>query len=269
MKIEPFQREDVGRFMALAAAEGWVVEEWEFDFLRQAFPQGCFCARDKAGRTVGFVTSLAHDQSGWIGNLIVRPGSRGSGIGRSLFLRAVEVLFGSGARTIWLTASKAGRPLYEKQGFNAIDSIVRWTGTGNGSAPAEGGSAGVPDPSLDRLGWGDDRQGLLAAVALRGRSLARDGGFAVIQPCNRSLQIGPFAALDGVCAEELLDGARASIPAAIEIYIDAPSGNAAGTELLQRRGFRRQGSNELMFAGLRPDYRPEYIYGLASMGSMG
>lgn len=269
MTIAPFLREDVDHFMAMAQAERWMVEAREFDFLLGAFPQGCFCARDKADRVTGFVTSLRHDRSGWIGNLIVSPGSRGSGIGKRLFLKAREVLYEAGAQTIWLTASKAGKPLYEKHGFTGIDRIYRWTGFGIGSFPSACDVGAVPDQSIDRLGWGDSRDRLLAATTERGQVLARDAGFSVIQPCNRSVQIGPFAALKTSCAEILLDDALASILPDVEIFIDAPAGNRAGSDLLQQRGFRKQGTNELMYAGSRPAYRPEFIYGLASMGSLG
>jgi hypothetical protein len=32
---------------------------------------------------------------------------------------------------------------------------------------------------------------------------------------------------------------------------------------------RVTGSTELMYAGVKPDYRPEMLYGLATMGSCG
>jgi hypothetical protein len=35
------------------------------------------------------------------------------------------------------------------------------------------------------------------------------------------------------------------------------------------RQFAVSGTTELMYAGARPDYRPELIYGLATMGSCG
>lgn len=269
MTIAPFLREDLDHFMAMAYTERWMVDAWEFDFLLGVFPQGCFCARDKADRVTGFVTSLRHDRSGWIGNLIVNPESRGIGIGKRLFSRAREALYEAGVQTIWLTASKAGRSLYEKHGFSSLDSIVRWTVLGNGSPSSGVDSGAAPDLSIDRLGWDDNRERLVSATAARGRVLASYDGFTVIQPCNKSVQIGPFAALNTGSAEMLLANALASIPPAVEIYIDAPAGNSAGTALLQQFGFRKQGTNQLMFAGTRPAYRPECIYGLASMGSMG
>jgi ribosomal protein S18 acetylase RimI-like enzyme len=269
MKIAPLQREDLASFMAMALTERWLVESWEFDFLLANSPRGCFCARDDAGNVTGFVTSLAHCRSGWIGNLIVGSASRGSGIGGRLFLHALAALRESGAETCWLTASASGKPLYEKHGFSRIDTIIRWTGSGSGPAAAAPASGGAVDGELDHLGWDDQRDKLLAIVQERGKTLAADNAFAVVQPCCAAAQIGPFAALTAHNAAPLLDAAIAGIPAGTGMYIDAPAGNAAAERLLLLRGFARQGTNELMYAGARPDYRPEFIYGLASMGSMG
>jgi ribosomal protein S18 acetylase RimI-like enzyme len=269
MIIEPFRKEDVPRFLRLAVAENWVAEPWEFDFLLSSFPAGCFSARDEAGAAVGFVTSLRHDLSGWIGNLIVDQRHRGCGIGEALFLEALASLRDAGAKTVWLTASKMGKALYERHGFGSTDTIIRWTGRGgrqDGSAPA---STGELDAVLDQLGWGDRRDGLLAATSRRGTVLAEDGAFAVIQPCGRAVQVGPFSALSPVRAAGLLDGALKGQPAGTAVYIDTPARNREAVTLLQERGFRNQGANLLMYAGVEPDYRPEYVYGLATMGSCG
>ena len=269
MHIEPFHIEDIPAFLELAAAERWVAESWEFDFLLSSFPDGCFRARDRAGNIVGFATSLRHECSGWIGNLIVGKEYRDRGIGRRLFLRTLDALRESGAETFWLTASKLGKLLYEKHGFACIDTIIRWTGSGKGLAVAMPGCTGAADSDLDRLGWGDQREKLLAIARERGYALAADGAFAIVQPCCAAAQIGPFAALNAREAALLLDAAIAAIPAEKKIYIDAPAGNADAERLLIKRGFVRQGTNELMYAGVKPAFRPEFIYGLGSMGSMG
>ena len=130
MIIEPFRIDDIVTFLALSAAERWVAELWEFELLLAEFPQGCFTARGDNGEIVGFVTSFCHLRSGWIGNLIVRPKHRGSGVGKALFRKTLEALRVAGAETIWLTASKSGMPLYEKHGFIRVDTIIRWVGTG-------------------------------------------------------------------------------------------------------------------------------------------
>ncbi|HEY4744719.1 MAG TPA: GNAT family N-acetyltransferase [Desulfuromonadaceae bacterium] len=274
MIIEPFRTADTAAFLNLASAEGWVAEPWEFDFLLAAFPRGCFCARDAAGTATAFVTSLRHGRSGWIGNLIVRADCRGRGIGEALFMRSLNALRDAGAETIWLTASKSGKSLYAKHGFSTIDTIIRWTGRGKGHHrepdPAEGSDAAATSVSaIDYQAWGDRRDGLLAVTVGRGRLLLRDTGFLVIQPSGAAVQFGPFSALDHTTAEQLLDAALRTIPHTTTVYLDAPASNRSALLHLNRRRMRISGSNELMYAGVRPEYRPEFMYGLATMGSCG
>jgi ribosomal protein S18 acetylase RimI-like enzyme len=269
MHIEPFRIDDIGRFLELAAFERWVAEPWEFEFLLSAFPHGCFCVRDEAGTASGFVTSLKHGNSGWIGNLIVAPELRGRGGGEALFVRACDALRAAGAETVWLTASKMGRSLYEKHGFTTTDTIVRWHGAGGGTGHPAAALTGPPDGDIDRLGWGDRRGNLLAMTGGRGTGLASSFAFAVVQPCGAALQVGPFGAVEPAEAARLFDEARSLAQQGTMIYIDAPAGNRHAAHLFQRRGFLDLGVNDLMYAGKRPDYRPEYIYGLATMGSCG
>ncbi|HEX9078883.1 MAG TPA: GNAT family N-acetyltransferase [Desulfuromonadaceae bacterium] len=274
MTIEPFSRDDIPTFLDLAATEGWVAEAWEFDFLLAAFPEGCFCARDDAGEGIAFVTSLRHGRSGWIGNLIVRADYRGRGIGEALFMRTLNALGEAGVETFWLTASKLGKSLYEKHGFSSIDTIIRWTGFGRkrhgGHDPHEESDEAVTSVSaIDYQAWGDRRDALLAATVGRGRLLLRDSAFLVIQPCGDARQFGPFSALDGATAEHLLDDALLAVPSTARVYLDSPASNRGALRHLNRRRMRISGSNELMYAGSKPDYRPEFIYGLATMGSCG
>ena len=269
MIIEPFRKEDVPRFLGLAAAENWVAEPWEFDFLLSSFPAGCLSARDETGAAAGFVTSLRHDLSGWIGNLIVDQRHRGCGIGEALFLEALDSLRNVGVETFWLTASKMGKALYERHGFSSTDTIIRWTGRVGEQAGSFHAAKGELDETLDQLGWGDRRSGLLAATSRRGTVLAADGAFAVIQPCGRAVQLGPFSAISTDPAADLLDEALNRQPAGTTVYIDTPARNLGAAVLLRERGFRNLGTNLLMYAGIEPDYRPEYVYGLATMGSCG
>jgi ribosomal protein S18 acetylase RimI-like enzyme len=274
MTIEPFRKEDIAIFLGLAASERWVAEQWEFDFLLSSFPAGCLCGRDEAGKGIGFVTSLRHERSGWIGNLIVSAEYRGRGIGEALFLRAVHALREAGADTVWLTASKTGRSIYEKHGFAAIDTIVRWTGFGRQRHaehdPKPGSAVTTPSASgIDNQAWGDRRDTLLAATVGRGKLLIEESGFLVIQPCGNAKQFGPFSAQDNSTAEHLFDAALHTIPLGTKVCLDAPASNRAALLLFNRRRMRIAGTNELMYAGIKPEYRPELLYGLATMGSCG
>jgi GNAT superfamily N-acetyltransferase len=274
MTIEPFHKDDIATFLDLATTEAWVAEQWEFDFLLTAFPQGCFCIRDSIGKGIAFVTSLRHGRSGWIGNLIVAADHRGKGVGEALFIRTVSALRDAGVETFWLTASKLGKSLYEKHGFRSIDTIIRWTGFGRQHHGAhdwakDSCETATSVSAIDCQTWGDRRDALLAATAGRGRLLLRESGFLVIQPCGDAMQFGPFSALDSATAEQILDAALHTVPRGTKVYLDSPASNRASLRHLNRRRMRISGSNELMYAGVKPDYRPECMYGLATMGSCG
>jgi ribosomal protein S18 acetylase RimI-like enzyme len=274
MIIEPFRGADIPLFLKLATEAGWVAETWEFEFLLQEFPQGCFAARSSDGAPIGFVTSLRHDRSGWIGNLLVTAQHRGKGVGERLFCCAHDALRNSGAQTVWLTASQQGKSLYEKHGFRTVDTILRWVGTGRQRHATHGGNgcgeaSNSSVSSIDCLAWGGRRDALLAATVARGELNLIDSGFCVIQPCNGACQIGPFAAFDSTTAEQLFDSALRTIPFGTKIYLDAPAANRHALRMFNRRRMAIAGSSALMYAGLCPEYRPELIYGLATMGSCG
>lgn len=274
MIVEAFRIEDLESFLKLAALECWVAEAWEFEFLLAKFPQGCFVARQEGGETAGFVTALRHGNSGWIGNLIVAQPFRGQGIGEALFSKALITLQMSGVDTIWLTASPSGAPLYEKHGFRGIDTIIRWVGTGRGRHIAHVPSAqrdGLSDASggLDAQTWGDRRSTLLETTVGRGTLLQNEAGFMALQPCGEALQFGPFSALHDAAAACLFDAAVTTAAVGTKILVDAPVSNRSAVRLFNRKKMRIAGSNTLMYAGKKPEYRPELLYGLASMGSCG
>ena len=274
MMIEQFCPDDITPFLKLAAAEGWVAEPWEFEFLLAEFSEGCFTARADGGETCGFVTSLRHDSSGWVGNLIVAPAYRGKGVGGALFRRAMAALAKAGAETIWLTASKAGMPLYQKQGFKRIDTVIRWSGSGRGRQAADDAVAAGEGEELllddiDSQGWGDRRSSLLAVIADRGRLLRQDLGLVVVQSCGEDSQLGPFSAPGYGTAATLLKDALCTIPYGTKVCLDAPASNRSAAQLFSRNKMSITGSNELMYAGVKPAYQPQYIYALATMGSCG
>lgn len=266
MRITSFTPNDFHPFLALARDEGWISTRRELAYLLEHSPEGCLVYHDE-DNPVGFVTALCHNRSGWIGNLLVSHNVRGRGIGTALFRRALEVLQRSGATTIWLTASRAGRPIYEQCGFRSCDRIQRWERPGKEQGQAPIGAEIMPGWfEIDLLGWGDARNELLAHAAHDGAVIGEEDGFLMLQRLGNGYQIGPFGALNSFVAEGLLDKA---LQATGRVVIDTPAANQAATQLLASRGFAGMSEVELMYAGQSPAYRPEYIFGLASMGSMG
>jgi ribosomal protein S18 acetylase RimI-like enzyme len=269
MKIDSFRHEDLGIFSGLAAQENWICGKSEFDFLLRHFPQGCLAMRmDET--PVAFITAIKYGTSGWIGNLVVRRDLRGKGTGSALMGKALAVLVDAGARTVWLTASGAGKSIYERLGFGAVDTVKRWYGTGCG-----GGDDAISDCSsadilaLDQAGWGDCRDAIISEALVRGTLTVRDGGFMISQPAAEGVQLGPWGARGPEVARQLLEAARARAEEGTRLFLDVPAGNGGVELLLKSHGFSVEGNAMLMYLGETPAYNPDCIYALASMGSMG
>lgn len=269
MQFDRFRHDDVPAFLALADEEGWICDQWEFDFQMRSFPQGCLVMRQDEA-PVAFVTSIKYGRSGWIGNLLVHPGFRGAGIGSGLMRRSLAALADAGARTVWLTASPAGKAIYERLGFVAVDTIKRWCGEGIGSGAVTPPLVSPPDiAALDRAGWGDARDAILREVLRRGRLAVHAGGFLVCQHSGGGLQLGPWGAVGREPATRLLDEALTRAGDGTRVFLDVPVRNVDAAIILLQRGFDVRGSTTLMFLGETPDYTPSLVYALASMGSMG
>lgn len=274
MKIEPLKKVDIVHFLGLAKSEGWVAEQWELEFLLSEFPQGCFTARNGNGERAGYVTALRHDRSGWIGNLIVEERYRGMGVGERLFASALESLRTAAVETFWLTASESARRLYEKYGFKSIDTIIRWVGrVGLIFDQPEGDSDNTSTyksvSSFDYKVWGDHRDALLNVTVCRGVLIQKESGFILLQPSGDDVQIGPFTSDNAGGATRIFDEAMRAVPAGTKCLVDAPLSNQSAQRLYKRSRMRITGQNLLMYAGKKPDYRPEMLYGLATMGSCG
>lgn len=265
--VSPFLTADIEPFLELAGEEGWICGRWELEFLLRSFPAGCLVCRE-AGRAVAFVTSVAYGKSGWVGNLLVHPESRKRGLGRRLMEHSLAELAKSEVETTWLTASAEGAGLYRQLGFRSVDTVRRWVGSGRSTPMAEPVAIAFDVlGELDGIGWGDRRDALLRVTCGRGRLYRSADGFLCCQPWDGAVQIGPWGSLTGEHAGALFAAALAG--AGERVFLDVPAGNRAAEALLTEHGFTVQGSNLLMYLGVAPEYRPENVYALASMGSMG
>lgn len=266
--IDRFRHEDIDDFLTLAASEGWICDRWELEFLLAQFPSGCLTARYE-GQLAGYITSIKYTTSGWIGNLIVQSKYRGQGVGSALMEKALEALDLSGASTVWLTASKQGKPIYERLGFMVVDVINRWVGQGLWGISTESAAVSREEIiALDRAGWGDSRERIIDVALSRGRVYRAGGSFLVSQPCSDGIQLGPWGGIDRR-ASILLDDILLAVGKGVRLLLDVPVRNMEQTALLMGKGFSIRGSTLLMCRGRLPAYAPESIYSLASLGSMG
>jgi ribosomal protein S18 acetylase RimI-like enzyme len=272
MHFDTFTVSDIDTFLKLATEEEWICDPLEFDFLFRIFPQGSFVARGATGQPHGFITSIAYCKSGWIGNLIVRKDERRNGIGAKLMKLCLETLASSSVRTVWLTASSSGAPLYERLGFKEIDRIVRWRRDGAllvDSDDCQSESCISDLLRIDQAGWGDDRSILCREKVRNGRLHAVPGGAMVVQKIEISTLIGPWVADIPESADKLLDSAMKAGVQEGSTFLDLPVSNSYGNRLLEKNGFVNCTETVLMYLGDRPDYRSDTIFALASAGSIG
>jgi len=271
MQFDSFATNDIPDFLHMAEKEGWICDLREMEFLLRSFPQGCFVAREPYGSPVAFVNSISYGLSGWIGNLIVSADYRRNGLGVMLMSRCLEALSSSGVRTVWLTASAAGAPLYERLGFKALDRVIRMRmdGTPETSGDRSPECDLIAMTEIDRLGWGDNRSLLCREKAGYGRLISLESGFMVIQNIDQGALIGPWGSGAGHSAEKLLESALETKVSVGATFCDIPLANSYSLKILEKNGFAGCGETVLMYFGYTPDYRPDKIYSLASAGSIG
>ena len=69
------------------------------------------------GEVVGTGVLSVNGSVGWIGTIWVEPAWRRRGVGMALTQATIDTAESAGCRTLLLVATEAGRPLYEKIGF--------------------------------------------------------------------------------------------------------------------------------------------------------
>ncbi len=69
---------------------------------------------------IGFYTLLDESGNSWLENLWILPDYMGKGIGKTLFLHAVDVSRGRGCKKLQLEADPNAIGFYEKMGMNKI-----------------------------------------------------------------------------------------------------------------------------------------------------
>lgn len=267
MQIVPLAREHLPFFFQQAKAENWITSGKEIAFLAGCYPSGCLTAFTGI-ETAGFITSIRYERSGWIGNLLVLPGYRRRGFGRALMEKVISTLEADGCETLWLTASPDGAPLYRALGFKEIDTISRWQGL----AQLPVSQTNIEDSAglvkQDELGWGDRRTAIFEKLNLEQCYAANDRGFILAATTENGMQIGPWSATGSLTAVKLFNKVT-SFDGGHPCVLDSPDSNHAAAGILTRAGFSRSGETLLMYRGRKPDYHPEQIYALASMGSYG
>jgi ribosomal protein S18 acetylase RimI-like enzyme len=205
---------DLSAAQALTETFGWPYRVEDCAFMLR-LGSGVVAERDGAltGMAMGWAYGRTHGCIGFIG---VSPAAQGQGLGR---LVTQAVIDGLGDRTLLLSATEAGQPLYRSLGFREIGMVRQHQGTAS-----RGGLIALPpgdrlrpvgrsDPkalaALDRAACGMDRGKLLAALAAEATGVVLDrggtpAGFALMRRFGRGQVLGPVVAPDQTSAKALI-----------------------------------------------------------------
>ena len=223
-------------------------------------PGGCFVA-EIDGAVVGTVTTVSYEREvGWIGMLLVRPDTRGHGIGKALLLRAIEHLQNENVPCIKLDATPKGEPLYRGIGFQPEWTLTRFVLNGTPVEPGDCIGRDVRETdlpeviALDAEAFGVMRAELirrLCASARRALVMDKDGllaGFGLLRAGAVADYLGPVVAKSTSDAMTLV-AALISAVGGRPIYWDVPEPIEAAVELARKFGFEVQRPLLRMFLG--------------------
>jgi ribosomal protein S18 acetylase RimI-like enzyme len=255
MIIRPMTPDDLAYAASLTQAEGWLSETIEeFDGFHARDPQGCLVA-ERDGRRVAIGVATGYGDTGFLGQIIVAPEARGQGLGAAMVAALLDHLRAAGARGIWLDATAAGAPLYERLGFRKVQPSLRYAGTLAGGGIDEDAMHGVRPMTeadmdrvcaLDRLWWGADRGWFLRRRLALHPDLChvldgRDGiaGYVLARRRAGRVWAGPWCAAPHIERPEILlhalvrTGDGAPMPMHLGILASSTRAHAA----LERLGF--------------------------------
>jgi GNAT superfamily N-acetyltransferase len=226
-------------------------------------------AADAGGRVVGTSVLSINGSVGWIGTVWVDPLWRRRGIGLDLTRATIDEAEAAGCRTLVLVATEAGRPLYERLGFEVqtwyrilqIDGL-EGAAADPGVRPFRAEDLGAM-AALDAAATGEDRAHLLRSFAApdTARVLARDdgslGGFVVRAPWGGGATIAPRIE----DAEAILHARRVASGSAGRVRAGLLAENEAGLERLAALGWTESWQAPRLIRGEPLAWDPSAIWG--------
>jgi GNAT superfamily N-acetyltransferase len=225
----------------------------------------------------------SHNESfGWISMVLVSAAWRRRGFATALLHSAIAQLRARGL-TPGLDATEAGRPVYQKLGFQDVYSISRMALEQQPAVSAAPG--GLPSglhirplqaddlamlTSWDALQFGAGRGIILQALherLPRSAFLAvghggEPAGFILARDGRVASQLGPLVAAGVTIAGALIASALPTLSG--PVFIDAPDRHPGWIDVLQQLGFRRQrGFSRMLYQRHQAFDRSERIFAIA------
>jgi GNAT superfamily N-acetyltransferase len=218
---------------------------------------------------VGTGVATVSGRVGWVGSIWVAPALRRHGLGRAITEAVIAELEGSGCRTLVLVATEAGRPVYERLGFEILTHDHALVASRRGT----GRTLSVADPSvrrfvptgdldaaasLDTWATGEDRRHILATCDgwVVGGAPGELTAFALRSPFGGVATV----ARDASDALRLFDLRRREIGPEGRVRAGVLDENAGGLERLVAEGWTEVWSGPRMIRGEPLDWMPTGIW---------
>lgn len=259
MKIQPFSAYDMAKLPMLQPADwGDIIPHFEF------YVQSPFCFPIKltsAEQIVGVAAVIVHHDVAWLGHIIIHSESRGRGLGRILTQNLIDIACQQKCKTVYLTATDLGFPVYEKLGFVTEDNYLFFKDIDphsqlrvqSGCIQPYAKSMRSEISEMDRDISGEDRMLHLDAHLEHGyvyRCSEKIEGYYL-----PSLGEGLIIAVSPSAGTELLKLHVTSTHKAV-----FPSSNTVAAGLLHAMGYREWSTGRRMRWGVERPLKLQYIY---------
>lgn len=257
MTFDPIIEGDLERIKALQP-EGWsdIVSELQY------YIKSPFCYPVKAiyeNEIVGIGAAVSYITTGWLAHIIVSAEHRNKGIGGAIVSHLCNYLKDTGHKTISLTATELGYPVYKKAGFIEQTEFVFFETTEQSSCTLSENIVRITKKekasvfALDKLISGEDRQQLLSDYLNDGYIYQRDS--QVVGYYLPGLGEGLIISDDPEAGIELMQFRNSFSKKGV-----LPLNNAAGIEFYRNNGFNETKRIKKMIYGEEITWHPEKIF---------
>jgi GNAT superfamily N-acetyltransferase len=203
---------DIEVLLRLSSDAGWNQTTADWSRILELAPWGCW-GIEVQGRIIATTTLVCYGtQLAWLGMVLADAQYRGRGFATRLVRHALDCAHDLGVGCVKLDATNAGRPLYERLGFRAEQTVERWERKGSGASVHIRGTTLLLNPELDRSACGYDRRACLESVRSEGGTYLQNGGFLLTRSGSLNGYLGPCVAKDRRTARELLEQALSDNP---------------------------------------------------------
>jgi ribosomal protein S18 acetylase RimI-like enzyme len=275
-EIRVMTHNDLDLVMRLQEMVGWGNTRADAERSLYYEPGGCFVASQN-GIDVGIINSFLYGDSGFIGNLIVVPEARGSGVGAALMRHAMERLTSEGANTIRLDGVQKAISLYERLGFKGEYWSLRLGGNAS-KAPHHGVEPMMKEDldqvtRLDRRFFGQDRGQKLRRVqhdfsdlCFKASKGGEVRGFIMAKVGTSNVRVGPWICDPAFSdmAEPLLNALLSKVEGR-KIWIGVPEFNKASIKILEGKSYQRMPPSLRMCYGVCK--KVEDVLGIFGVGA--